>query len=173
MTISLSRRLQKRVPRREFGGEATARGLIQWLNARAGKGDCKRIVEIIKASHALQHHRSRAERGIGHDAKWERKVGRLFGDTLAVGLARYLFQPVYFGDSDGRWIVQWAPLGVNRKTVPVITQSAQIEIPWGEGTAIKALIELGCQGYVGRIRQCLCSKWFYARFDHQIGRAHV
>ena len=165
MTISSSHRLQK-VRKREFGGEATARGLIQWLNARTGKQDSKRIIEIIEASHALHQHRSRAERGIG-GAKWEGKWGRALRNLLASGLGRYLFQPVYCGDSGGRWVVQWTPLGVNRKSVPVVTYPTQITVPWGEGSAIKALIELGCQGYVNRIRQCLCSKWLYALFDHQ------
>jgi hypothetical protein len=152
---------------REYGGEVIARELIQWINARAGKQDCERIIQIIKASNALEAHRSRAARE-ARVVRRERRCGRQFAKLLAAGLGRYLFRPVYFGDSDGRWVILWTPLGVNRQSVPVIAYPTQAKVRWGEGSAIMALIELGRLGYVNRIRQCLCGKWFFARFAHQL-----
>jgi hypothetical protein len=163
--MSLTRQLRKSTSEREFAGEDVASGLIDWLNARSGKPDYERVIRIIKASHGVDYYRSRVENEI-RLSRSEKKLARLAAELLSAQLRTYMFLPVYLGESDGRWLVHWFLLGTNRRSLQV-AEAGKYKLPWGEGSSIKALIELGSAGYVNRVRQCLCGKWFYARLAPQ------
>ena len=165
LLMSSKRQLRKLSRTREFAGEADASGLIDWLNARYGKPDSERVIRIIRASNALEDYHSRIKRGI-RVPLLERKRAKVTAKLLAAFLQSYMFIALYFGDSDGRWLIHWLPLGANRRSLQVAA-AGRYKIPWGEGLSIKVLIELGLAGYVNRIRQCLCGKWFYARLAPQ------
>jgi len=163
--MSSNRQLRKTDSPREFAGEAGASGLIDWLNARSGKPDCERVIRIIKASNAVEYYQSRVQQGI-RIPRFERKWAKMAAKLLAVQLRSYMFLPIYLGESGGRWLVYWSPLVPNRRSWQV-AEAGKYKVPWGEGNSIKALLELGSAGYVNRIRQCLCGKWFYARLAPQ------
>ena len=157
---------------REYAGEDIARGLVGWLNARFGKKDYERITKIITISNEIERCRLQVERRVEGFSRDHRR-GKALVNALAAQLEHYEFRPCLFGQVDGgHWLLRWRmkdmkETDVGERFVPVVAYANRLEARWGEADALNALIALGQRGYVTHLRQCLCNKWFYARFAPQ------
>jgi hypothetical protein len=131
---------------RSYFGEATASGLLLWLNSKARPaGDP--VERLLELDGQLSEPATFIKRDVVHELNsyLARIVRR---SKLAVA-------PVLLGAAPGRWRIDWRLTG---------------NMHHPQALAIVQLLHLADKGLLRRVRKCAakeCDRWFYARFEHQ------
>jgi hypothetical protein len=164
---------------RVYPGENQSFPLVRWLNdARARKGT-GHITSLIEALKELKKVRSDLPAASINPYEWRRLVGtetqfeNLTRSSKVVRkidgmLSRY---KVHQRRLDARsW---WKPSWIRtpnkyRIKMSIVANGDYAEFMFGEADAVNSALRLAEEGYLIRLRECHCGRWFYARFDHQM-----
>lgn len=123
-----------------YFGEFDSRPLIEWLNSpKRPAGD--EVEQLLSMNAQLPIHVT------------EHEVVAYLGRV--VRRSKVAVAPVLAGASPDRWQIEWRLVG---------------HLPPSQGLAVIKLLHLAERGLVGRVRKCArsqCTKWFFARFQHQ------
>ena len=81
-------------------------------------------------------------------------------------LAEFLFSPVL--NTQHPYSVFWRPSSDSRSRAPVKPLTAAVLAVIPPSGAIKCVLDMTEQGTLGRVRQCVCGKWFFAQTNKKV-----
>lgn len=160
-------------PARRYSGEEQAENLIDWLSLGVwggkpaekqpqGYSSVLRILDLWRELRALSEVSRKYERGEVVDATYTESplyTERL--EELQKVLFGYKFYPMIF-PWPGRSSVSWFPAkGGLKKNLDGWPAS------YNDSNAVFDIAQLADMDLLPRVQQCVCGKWFFARFAHQ------
>lgn len=147
--------------RREFSGEEQGKLIVAWVNGEPfdkGLGRCslasrKRITDLISNIQELTSVASHVPTGKKQLMLERDKEIDLLERELESRLSKYPTVPFPYFDCDNRLVLDLGALSG--------------PIPAGESVTAHSVVKLYGIGLLDRVRQCICKRWFFARFRNQ------
>jgi hypothetical protein len=182
MNTTSSRILRKvsRPRSRIYPGEAHSFGVVNWLNRVRDKRPRTRVMSLIRDAKEFDSLKQKGgflpaslipgTRVRGNEVQLAntKRAAELLRRTKRC-LSRYKMYPAFWGQTEGsRWRVHWIKTAdVHKVGVGILEGGNYDTIRISEADAVSSMLRLAEEGYLNRLRECRCGRWFYARFRHQ------
>ena len=144
---------------RRYAGEEYYGELLLWLNETEASAGKRRVLAILEAYVEVQRV-FRGERSTAGGAETRKTQLGPSLRRLKRLLRRYAYFPMLFPGIDDLGST-WLPASKQKK------YSHGWDYEYDDYAAVFALSALADLQLLRRLRNCDCSRWFYARFEHQ------